>query len=168
MKTSASSQHSLIRQSLMLIFILAVTYAVATIGSIASINAPDFYQQLNQPDWSPPAWLFGPVWTLLYTLMAIAAWLVWRTSHPARNGALGLYALQLGLNGLWSWLFFSWSLGALAFVEIILLWFAIAMTLQAFWKIQKAAALLLLPYLLWVSFAALLNWNLWQNNPALL
>ncbi|ALS97620.1 TspO/MBR family protein [Lacimicrobium alkaliphilum] len=162
------SQPTLLRQSLMLIFFLVVTYAVAAIGSIASVSAPAFYQQLNQPSWAPPAWLFGPVWTLLYTLMAIAAWLVWRSSHSAKKQALGLYALQLVFNGLWSWLFFTWSMGALAFIEILLLWCLILLTMGSFWRCNKTAGALFAPYLLWVSFATLLNWTLWQANPGLL
>ncbi|GGD69330.1 TspO/MBR family protein [Lacimicrobium alkaliphilum] len=161
-------QPSLLRQSLMLIFFLLVTYIVAAIGSIASIDAPDFYLQLTQPVWAPPAWLFGPVWTLLYTLMAIAAWLVWRSRCSQKQAALGLYALQLVLNGLWSWLFFTWALGAIAFAEILLLWGLILLTMINFWRCNKIAGTLLLPYWLWVSFAAVLNWALWLDNPALL
>lgn len=161
-------QPTLLRQSLMLVFFLIVTYAVAAIGSIASVNAPAFYQQLNQPSWAPPAWLFGPVWTALYTLMAVAAWLVWRTPHSVKRQALFLYALQLVFNGLWSWLFFTWSFGALAFVEILLLWCLILLSIHSFWRCDKTAALLLVPYICWVSFATVLNWALWQANPALL
>lgn len=162
------SQSSLVRQTLMLIVFLLLTYTIAAIGSIASINAPAFYQQLIQPAWAPPAWLFGPVWTLLYTLMAIAAWLVWRSRCSQKRMALSLYALQLIFNGLWSWLFFTWSLGAAAFAEILLLWGLILLTMINFWRCNNVAGALLLPYWLWVSFATLLNWVLWQSNPTLL
>ncbi|HEY0894670.1 MAG TPA: TspO/MBR family protein [Cellvibrio sp.] len=148
---------------------LALSFIAAAIGSVASIQAASFYAELIRPDWSPPASVFGPVWTVLYTLMGIAAWLVWRVNGFNRAGiALMLFLSQLALNALWSWLFFYWQQGALAFVDIILLWFFIAATLVAFWRIHKLAAVLLVPYLLWVSFAAVLNYSLWQLNPQML
>lgn len=162
------SESILLRQSLMLIFLLVVTYTVAAIGSIASISAQTFYQQLMQPSWAPPAWLFGPVWTVLYTLMAVAAWLVWRSTHPNKKQALILYAVQLVFNGLWSWLFFAWSMGGLAFAEILLLWCLILFTMVCFWRCNKVAGALIAPYLAWVSFATLLNGWLWQANPGVL
>lgn len=145
------------------------TFAASFVGARASIAAKDFYGQLVQPDWAPPAWLFGPVWTLLFTLMAIAAWLVWRQGGLRQNRiALSLYVVQLMLNALWSWLFFAWQNGSVAFVEILILACAIAATLVAFWRVRPLAAILLVPYLLWVSFAAVLNYALWQLNPAIL
>lgn len=148
---------------------LVLIYITAAIGSVASIQAASFYTELVRPGWSPPASVFGPVWTVLYALMGVAAWLVWRVNGFNRAGiALMLFLSQLALNALWSWLFFYWQQGALAFVDIILLWFFIAATLVAFWLIHKLAAVLLVPYLLWVSFAALLNYSLWQLNPQLL
>lgn len=148
---------------------LALSFITAAIGSVASIQAASFYAELIRPGWSPPAAVFGPVWTLLYTLMGIAAWLVWRVNGFNRAViALMLFLSQLALNALWSWLFFYWQQGALAFADIILLWFFIAATLVAFWRIHKFAAVLLVPYLLWVSFAAVLNYSLWQLNPQLL
>lgn len=146
---------------------LLVTYAASAIGAVASVDAGAFYGQLQQPGWAPPAWLFGPVWTLLYTLMAVAAWLVWRSPGEHRL-LLGLFLAQLILNGLWSWLFFSWQLGGLAFAEILLLWALIAVVLVGFWRVRALAGALLVPYLLWVSFAALLNFTLWRQNPLLL
>ena len=135
----------------------------------ASIEAGAFYGQLSQPAWSPPGWLFGPVWTTLFTLMGIAAWLVWRSGgFAAQRWPLAMFAVQLALNALWSWLFFAWKLGGLAFVEVLLLWLGIAATLALFWRVNRLAAVLLLPYLLWVSFAAVLNFTLWQLNPELL
>lgn len=157
------------QQSLGLVFFLLLTYSAAAIGGVGSVNAPLFYRELILPSWAPPAWLFGPVWTILYTLMAIAAWLVWRSgalSHTLR--ALQFYLAQLVLNALWSWLFFAWFMGAAAFIDIILLWLAILLTMRAFYQHSKLACWLLLPYLLWVSFAALLNFNLWQANPLVL
>lgn len=145
------------------------TFAASVIGAIASVNAGEFYGLLEQPDWAPPAWLFGPVWTTLYGMMAVAAWIVWRVGgFAAQRIALTLFLVQLGLNALWSWLFFTWQLGGLAFAEILVLWGAILASLIAFWRVRVTAGLFLLPYLLWVSFAAFLNFTLWQANPLLL
>jgi tryptophan-rich sensory protein len=148
---------------------LAVTFIAAAIGSIASIKAAAFYTQLARPEWAPPPDLFGPVWTVLYALMGIAAWLVWRVGgfQKART-ALTLFLVQLLVNALWSWLFFAWHLGALAFAEIILLWALVAATIVAFWRIRPLAGAFLIPYLLWVSFAATLNYSVWQLNPQVL
>lgn len=146
---------------------LLVTFVAAGIGSIASIRAGEFYGQLSRPDWAPPAEVFGPVWTLLYLLMAVAAWLVWRKagSFAAARPALVLYLVQLAANALWSWLFFGWHLGGLAFAELALLWLLIGATLLAFWRIRPLAAALLLPYWAWVAFAGFLNYTVWQLNP---
>tara|TARA_R110002126_G_scaffold98045_7_gene228079 strand:- start:6027 stop:6515 length:489 start_codon:yes stop_codon:yes gene_type:complete len=156
-----------LRQGLMLLTILAITYLAAAIGALGSLNAPAFYSDLQLPAWAPPAWLFGPVWSALYTLMAIAAWLVWRSSKQHR-AALGLYYGQLAVNALWSWLFFAWYQGGLAFANITVLLVLIIVTLLSFWRRHKLAALLLVPYVIWVSFAAVLNFSIWQLNPALL
>ena len=156
-------------QILGLVFWLFMTFVAAAIGSLASINAQSFYNQLTQPAWSPPGFVFGPVWTLLYSLMGIAAWLVWRdgTKKDARI-ALGLYLAQLALNALWSWLFFVWNLGFLAFVEILLLLALILATMISFRRVNQLAGILLIPYFLWVCFAAFLNYSLWQLNPHIL
>jgi tryptophan-rich sensory protein len=125
----------------------------------------EWYAQLRKPTWNPPGWIFGPVWTALYTMMAIAAWLVWRRGGFAvRRVSLGLFLLQLLLNALWSPLFFGLHNPALAFVEIVMLWLAILATLLAFWKVRRGVGLLLAPYLAWVSFAAVLNFTLWRLN----
>lgn len=148
---------------------LIVAFAAAAVGARASIDAKAFYDQLVQPAWAPPPWLFGPVWTVLFVLMAIAAWLVWRSGGFRTNQlALTLFGVQLTLNALWSWLFFAWNLGALALAEVILLWMLIAATLLAFWRVRMLAGILLMPYLMWVSFAAALNYTLWQLNPQIL
>ena len=148
---------------------LLLSFAAAFLGAIASANAPEFYAQLARPDWAPPAWLFGPVWTLLYLLMGIAAWLVWREQGAAqRIPALTLFVTQLGANALWSWLFFAWRNGAFAFAEVLLLLVLIVATVAAFWRIRRLAAVLLFPYLAWVSFAAALTWAVWRRNPTLL
>ena len=148
---------------------LLLCFAVSGIGAFASIQAESFYQQLTQPTWAPPAWVFGPVWTTLYAMMAVSAWLVWRINgFRAQSVALTLFLIQLALNCLWSWLFFAWHLGSLSFIDIILLWIFIVLTLLAFWRVHLLAGLLLIPYLAWVSFAALLNYTIWQLNPQIL
>lgn len=148
---------------------LTLTLAAAALGARASITAADFYGQLAQPGWAPPASVFGPVWTLLYITMAISAWLVWRHGGWRGNrAALGLYIAQLAANVLWSWLFFAWKLGAAAFVDILLLLALIVATMLAFAQRRALAAWLLLPYLAWVSFATALNYTVWQLNPAAL
>lgn len=148
---------------------LLLCFAVSAIGALASIQAQAFYGQLIQPRWAPPGYVFGPVWTILYAMMAVAAWLVWCDGGFRQNRlALSLFLAQLALNALWSWLFFAWFLGALAFAEIMLLWLLIATTLWAFWRRRLLAGMLMLPYLAWVSFAAMLNFSVWQLNPGLL
>jgi tryptophan-rich sensory protein len=113
--------------------------------------------------------LFGPVWSVLYTLMAVAAWLVWRKAgFPRATAAMALFATQLLANALWSWLFFAWRLGTPALVEVLVLFGLVAATVVAFWRVQRLAALLLLPYLAWVGFAAALTFALWRRNPELL
>jgi len=160
---------SKLRQTLGLIGWFIVSFATSAVGAVASIQAKSFYGQLVQPEWAPPSYVFGPVWTVLYALMAIAAWLVWRSGGFHSNRiALSLFLVQLALNALWSWLFFAWQLGALAFVDIVVLWVLIVATLVAFWRVRPLAGALLIPYLLWVSFAAALNYSLWQLNPQLL
>lgn len=150
----------------LLAWLLAV-FAVAVLGAIASVDAASFYAELSKPSWAPPAWVFGPVWSVLYVLMGIAAWLVWRS--PGRNRvALSFFVAQLAANALWSWLFFAWHWGAAAAVEIVVLLALILATVVAFWRSSRSAALLLVPYLLWVSFASVLTWEVWQSNLGLL
>ena len=145
------------------------SFIAAGIGGAASIQAGPFYNQLVRPEWAPPASVFGPVWTVLYALMGIAAWLVWRVGgFGAARTALLLFLVQLALNALWSWLFFAWHRGALAFADILLLWALIVATLIAFWRIRPLAGALLVPYLLWVSFASALNYSVWQLNSRIL
>ena len=145
------------------------TFVFAAIGAFATSQAGAFYQQLDRPAWAPPAWLFGPAWTVLYALMAVAAWRVYRTAseHSVRP-ELTLYVAQLALNALWSWLFFAWHNGPLAFAEIIVLWLAIAATIVAFGRRDRVAGLLLLPYIAWVTFAGALCYSIWQRNPGVL
>ena len=157
------------KQILGLVAWLLVSFAASAVGAVASIHARSFYAQLIQPQWAPPGSVFGPVWTTLYVLMGIAAWLVWCAGgFRAHRQALSLFLLQLGLNALWSWLFFAWHLGALALVDVLVLWLFILATIVFFWRVRPLAGALLIPYLLWVSFASALNYSVWQLNPQLL
>jgi benzodiazapine receptor len=160
------SLRSMPRQIVGLLGWLLITAGAASVGALASIDAASFYAQLQRPAWAPPARLFGPVWTVLFGLMAVAAWLVWRQGGFAvRRTELVLYLAQLVLNALWSVLFFRERLGAFAFVDVVALWVLIVVMLIAFWRVRPLAGALLLPYLVWVSFAALLNHAVWQLNP---
>lgn len=157
------------KQILGLVGWLVVSFAASAVGAVASIGAKSFYSQLSQPAWAPPPWLFGPVWTVLYALMAIAAWLVWRSGRfRATRLALALFLVQLVFNALWSWLFFFWQNGAVAFADVVLLWVLVVATLVSFWRVRPLAGALLIPYLLWVSFASVLNFSVWQLNPQVL
>jgi tryptophan-rich sensory protein len=125
----------------------------------------EWYDGLQKPAWNPPGWIFGPVWTALYTMMAVAAWLVWkRGGFAAQRLPLTLFLVQLALNALWTPLFFGLHLIGFAFAEIVLMWFAIAATIAAFRQAHRPAAWLLVPYLAWVGFAAVLNGTLWRLN----
>ncbi|MFO7653764.1 MAG: TspO/MBR family protein [Candidatus Krumholzibacteriia bacterium] len=148
---------------------LLVSFAAAAIGAVATAGAGSFYSLLARPDWAPPSSVFGPVWTVLYALMGVAAWLVWRVDgFRAARTPLGLFLVQLAVNALWSWLFFGWRLGAAAFADILLLWTLISLTMIAFWRLRPLAGALLVPYLVWVTFAAALNFAIWQLNPGIL
>lgn len=163
------TRQSLQRQLIGLAGWLAVSFAAGGIGAVASTSAGAFYGSLSRPSWAPPAWLFGPVWSVLYILMGVAAWLVWRTNGlSGAPTALRLFGIQLLANALWTWLFFVWHQGAISLAEIILLWLLIAATVIAFWRLHRLAALLLVPYLAWVSFASALTLSLWRLNPAAL
>jgi tryptophan-rich sensory protein len=160
---------SYLKQSMGLLGWLLLSFAAAAIGALASVQAASFYQQLVQPFWAPPSSVFGPVWSVLYALMGIAAWLVWRDGGWRRQrGVLALFMLQLAVNALWSWLFFAWHRGALAFIDIVLLWLLIVATVIGFWRVRPLAGALLLPYLCWVSFASALNFAVWHLNPGML
>jgi len=152
-----------------LLYWLAACFCAAAIGGFASVHADSFYQQLTKPDWAPPGWLFGPVWSVLYTTMAIAAWQVWAVrGWRGASFGLSLFCMQLGINALWTWLFFYFHLGAFSFFDIILLWWLILAAIVQFWRIKPAAGALLIPYLIWVTFAATLNLTIWQLNSNLL
>ena len=142
---------------------LALTFGAAALG--ARFLPDEWYRKLNKPTWNPPNSIFAPVWTILYFLIAAAAWLVWR-----RHGIEGafipllLFIAQLLLNTAWTWLFFGRHQIPWAFFDISVLWITILATLIAFWRLEPLSGMLLLPYLIWVSFAALLNWTIWQMN----
>lgn len=149
------------------IVILLLTYAAAAIGSLGTMDAvKTWYPGLNAPFFKPPNWIFGPVWSILYTAMAVAAFLVWRKgwNHRGVKMALMLYAIQLVLNSIWSLLFFKWHLMGFALVEIILLLFCIILTFINFRRIDKVAGWLFIPYIAWVSFATILNGGFWWLN----
>lgn len=161
------SRRSATKDVLGLLGWLLASFAAAALGAMASVDAPEFYRQLVRPAWAPPAAAFGPVWTVLFAAMGVAAWLVWRA--PGKNrGALILFAVQLAVNALWSWLFFVWQTGMWAFAEMLLLILLIAATGSAFRRFSRTAALLLLPYLAWVAYATVLTWYVWRHNPGLL
>ena len=140
------------------LFILAVV-AVSVLGGLATSAAiPDWYATLAKPSWTPPNWVFGPAWTTLYVLMAVAAWLVWRRRRLVEvRGALLAWWVQLALNLLWTMLFFGLRQPLWGLIEIVALWVAIAITIALFHRVRPLAALLLVPYIAWVSFAISLN-----------
>lgn len=145
---------------------IAISYLPAWFG--AQFSSGQWYDTLVKPDWSPPAWVFGPVWTVLYLLMGVAAWLVWKRAGFAKARiALALFLVQLAFNAAWSWIFFGLRQPGAAFAEIMLLWLLILATLTAFWRHHRLAGSLLLPYWAWVSFAALLNFAVWRLNSGL-
>ena len=142
---------------------LALCFAAAALGGF--FLPGEWYVQLQKPSWNPPSWIFGPAWTALYIMMAIAAWLIWqRGGFAAQRVPLGLFLLQLLFNAAWSPLFFGLRNPALAFVDIVLLWLALLATLLTFWRRSRGAGALLIPYLAWVSFASALNFALWRLN----
>ena len=143
---------------------IAVPLAVGALGGL--VTDASWYLELRRPAFAPPGWIFGPVWTVLYACMGTAAWWVWRAAGWRKaRGALTLYGAQLALNALWSPIFFGMHAMGWALVDILLMIVAIAATLVAFWRIERRAGLLLIPYLLWVAFATVLNWSLWTLNP---
>jgi benzodiazapine receptor len=153
--------------ALALVVFVVACFSAALIGSVfTSSSIPVWYETLVKPSFSPPNWLFGPVWTVLYLSMAVAGWLVWQ--QRGRNSTialpLALFGIQLVLNTLWSVLFFGLQAPGTALVEIIVLWAAILATLLSFWRVSKGAGWLLGPYLAWVTFAAVLNFEIWRLN----
>jgi translocator protein len=156
------------RDLLGLLGFIVLCFAAAGLGgywTAPSVSAGGWYDQIAKPSWTPPSWLFGPVWTALYLAMAVAGWLVWRRGGwAAYRAALALFLIQLTLNAIWSGLFFGLHSPGLAMIEILLLWIAILLTALAFFRVSRLAGWLLVPYLLWVSFASVLNFAVWRLN----
>ena len=147
---------------LVLIGFIALSQAAGLIGSVFTASSiSSWYQYLAKPELNPPSWVFGPVWTTLYLLMGIAAYLVWRVRALKAHA---VFFVQLALNALWSVLFFGLRSPGLALIEIALLWLAILVTIVSFNRVSRTAAFLLVPYLLWVSFATYLNYSIWILN----
>lgn len=157
-----------INNALKLIIAIVVSELAGIIGSIFTVSAiPNWYARLVKPALNPPAWVFGPVWTTLYALMGIALFLVWKSPSVApkeRRRGVVLFFIQLFLNAIWSIIFFGLHSPGWALVDIVALWLAIVWTMFIFYKISKPAAYLLVPYLLWVSFASYLNYSIWLLN----
>ena len=154
---------------------LVIPFITAAIGGAATEQSRStWYRKLDKPSWNPPDWLFGPVWTLLYTLMGIASWLVWKEDRTGdeqdlstgqrAQGALKLYGVHLVANTLWSVIFFGMRRLGWAVAESAVLWSLVAATLARFYQIKPVAGLLLVPYLLWTSFATLLTATVWRMN----
>jgi tryptophan-rich sensory protein len=152
-----------------LALLFAATFLTAAIGAYASLDAKAFYGSLTQPAWAPPPTVFGPVWSVLYLMMCLAAWgVVRRLGTQASRPAMRLYGAQLVCNALWTWLFFHWHHGALAFAEVLLLFVLVALTLRSFWRARPLCGWLMLPYLAWVGFASALTFAMWRLNPGVL
>lgn len=148
-----------------LIIAILICESAGILGSFFTISSiPTWYVTLTKPSFSPPNFVFGPVWATLYALMGISLYLVWSSKAKSKQYALTLFFVQLGLNVVWSIIFFGLKKPGLAFFEIITLWIAIYLTIKAFQKISKAASYLLYPYLVWVSFASILNLSIWILN----
>jgi len=145
--------------------LLSIALVSIAAGLGAGFGPGEWYAQLNKPAWNPPNWLFGPVWTTLYLMMAVAAWMVWRRrDRTIVSGALAVYSTQLLLNALWSPLFFGAKMMGIALVEILLLEIFILLTIVLFYRVRPVAAFLLVPYACWVGFASFLNFTLWRLN----
>jgi benzodiazapine receptor len=152
------------RSALVLMGWLALSFSAAALGGL--FLPGEWYARLQKPSWNPPNWIFGPVWTTLYVMMAVAAWLVWkRGGFVAQRLPLTLFLGQLLFNAAWSPLFFGLKNPGLALLDIGLLWLALLATILAFWKARRIAGILLVPYLAWVTFASVLNFALWRLNP---
>lgn len=149
--------------ALVLFYWVILTFCAPALGAFGVPG--EWYSELRKPTWNPPSWLFGPMWSLLYMMMAVAAWLVWRRGGwRAQSGPLRLYLVQLVLNAAWTPVFFGLHQPGWALLVILLLAAAIAATLRAFYRVRRLAGFLFVPYLLWVSFASVLNFTLWWMN----
>lgn len=154
------------KQWIGLIIFIAICLGAGGLGAIATTPEIDgWYKTIEKPTWNPPAYVFGPVWTTLFVMMAVAGWRVWKPAgFKAARMPLTLFAVQLVLNVAWSWVFFHFHQPGWAFAEIVVLWLAIVATTIAFFKTSKTAGWLMVPYLMWVSFASVLNFAIWRLN----
>ncbi len=161
-------EQSKINNVLRLVTSVIICLFAGFIGSIfTSPSIPTWYAALTKPSFNTPDWIFAPVWTILFILMGISLYLVWNKGLQDKKVKISLFifGVQLVLNVLWSFLFFGLHSPFYAFLEIIILWIAIVLTIVNFFKVSRTAGLLLLPYILWVSFAAILNFSIWRLNP---
>jgi translocator protein len=140
----------------------AAAAAAALVGALGTSSAATEYTDLERPSWAPPSWVFGPVWTVLYATIAIAGWLVWQ--RGGWNSALTVYAIQLVLNAAWTPIFFGAGRYGLALLDIVILWALIGVTIALFWRISRPAAVILVPYWAWVTYATALNTAIWTAN----
>ena len=149
-----------------LVLFVCISLGAGGLGAIATTPEIDgWYRTINKPSWNPPDWIFGPVWTTLFVMMGIAAWLVWKPSgFKQAVTPLTLFAGQLILNVAWSWIFFGMHQVGWAAVEIVVLWFAILATAATFFRHSKPAGWLMIPYFGWVTFASVLNFAIWRLN----
>ena len=157
-----------VKNALGIIAAILICQLAGVIGSVFTASSvTTWYTTLAKPAFNPPSWVFGPVWTELYTMMGVAAWLVWQKGpgNPVVRTALVVFGCQLVLNAVWSMVFFGLRSPGAAFVEIIILWAAILLSVILFFRVSSAAGILLLPYIAWVSFAAVLNFAIWRLNP---
>lgn len=154
-----------INDTLKLVIAIVVCELAGIVGSLFTIPAiSTWYVGIVKPAINPPAWVFGPVWTVLYFLMGISLWLVWKSNSSEKRKAIWLFVIQLALNAIWMPIFFvAHSIGN-ALAVIVLLWAAIVLTIKLFTKVSKPAAWLLVPYIFWISFAAYLNYLIWILN----
>lgn len=148
------------------IFSLLLPVTAATVGGLFTTQHLGWYALLNKPLFTPPSWVFGPVWTVLYLSMGFAFYLVWQQKkNKQKQNAFNTYFIQLGLNVSWSYFFFTEKLPPLALIVIVILWLAILLTIIKFYRLNKTAGLILIPYLLWVTFATYLNFEIVRLNP---
>jgi len=150
--------------------LILAAFIIASAGAAATgamYRPGEWYRQLDKPSWRPPDWLFAPLWTALYAMIALSGWLVWRQAGFAGAALpLTVYAIQLILNALWTPIFFGLRRTDLALIEIVMVWASIVATIVLFHPVSPPAAWLLVPYLAWVSFASALNFSIWRRNPA--
>ncbi len=147
------------------LIILIICLAAGLFGSLLTVpEITTWYAALEKPFFTPPDWLFAPIWTSLYVLMSISATLVWRSGHTETRKALGIFGVQLILNALWSWAFFGLRSPFAGLIEIVFLWIAIIITIKAFFRISRTAGYLLIPYILWVTLALIINFFIWRLN----